>query len=159
MSAEILDGKATASAIRGEIASEVAAWISGGGAKPTLAAILVGDDAASQVYVRNKERACLQAGMDSRLTRLPASTSTEVSVGAARYTQCRPEHPWNISPVTLTVRRRHPACSRCGTPVQRRRRIRARERWSARSRQTQVLTLHTARSHAVAQPLPAPGCR
>lgn len=76
MTAQILDGKATAKAIREELAVEVANWVAAGKPIPTLAAILVGDDPASQVYVRNKERACEQAGMTSRLFRKPASTST-----------------------------------------------------------------------------------
>ncbi len=76
MPALVLDGKETAREIRERIATEVAAWISGGGLQPTLAAVLVGDDPASQVYVRNKERACVQVGMASRLIRQPSETST-----------------------------------------------------------------------------------
>ncbi|MBX3421185.1 MAG: bifunctional methylenetetrahydrofolate dehydrogenase/methenyltetrahydrofolate cyclohydrolase FolD [Pirellulaceae bacterium] len=76
MTARILDGKATSAAIRQEIAGEVAAWIKSGAPVPQLAAVLVGDDPASQVYVRNKERACQQVGMHSRVMRLPATTST-----------------------------------------------------------------------------------
>lgn len=77
MSAQVLDGKETASEIRERISIEVAEWILGGGPQPTLAAVLVGDDPASQVYVRNKERACAQVGMNSRLIRLPGSTTTD----------------------------------------------------------------------------------
>lgn len=76
MAAQLLDGKETARVLREELASEVEQWRSGGGAEPTLAAVLVGDDPASQVYVRNKERACSQVGMASRLLRRPASTTT-----------------------------------------------------------------------------------
>ncbi|RMF39691.1 MAG: bifunctional methylenetetrahydrofolate dehydrogenase/methenyltetrahydrofolate cyclohydrolase FolD [Planctomycetota bacterium] len=75
--AMVLDGKSTAAAIRAEIAEQVAQWKTRSGVTPTLAAVLVGDDPASQVYVRNKERACEKAGMDSRLVRLPAETTTE----------------------------------------------------------------------------------
>ena len=74
--AQVLDGKETASVLREEIANEVREWVDCGGAVPTLAAVLVGEDPASQVYVRNKERACEKAGMRSRLVRLPAATST-----------------------------------------------------------------------------------
>jgi methylenetetrahydrofolate dehydrogenase (NADP+) / methenyltetrahydrofolate cyclohydrolase len=76
MTARILDGKATAKTIRDELATEVAAWKLTGKPTPTLAAVLVGDDPASQVYVRNKERACELAGMTSRLYRKPSETST-----------------------------------------------------------------------------------
>jgi methylenetetrahydrofolate dehydrogenase (NADP+)/methenyltetrahydrofolate cyclohydrolase len=75
MTAKILDGKATAQLIRNEIASEVRTWVNSGGAVPCLAAILVGEDPASQVYVRNKHRACEQAGIDGRVFRMPAETT------------------------------------------------------------------------------------
>jgi methylenetetrahydrofolate dehydrogenase (NADP+) / methenyltetrahydrofolate cyclohydrolase len=75
MTARILDGKSIAMTIRDEIQQAVAAFIAESDVQPCLAAILVGDDPGSQVYVRNKEIACEKAGMKSRLTRLPASTS------------------------------------------------------------------------------------
>lgn len=75
MTAQILDGKQLAGQIRQEIAAQVQQWKSAGGATPVLAAVLVGEDPASQVYVRNKEKACKSVGMDSRLIRLPASTT------------------------------------------------------------------------------------
>jgi methylenetetrahydrofolate dehydrogenase (NADP+)/methenyltetrahydrofolate cyclohydrolase len=74
--AQILDGKATAAAIRTEIADEVRQWTAEGNPIPTLAAVLVGDDPASQVYVRNKERACVKVGMQSRLIRRGSDTTT-----------------------------------------------------------------------------------
>ncbi len=76
MTVQILDGKATAAAIREEIATEVKSWIAAGKPAPMLAAVLVGDDPASQVYVRNKEKACQNAGIDSQVIRKPASTTT-----------------------------------------------------------------------------------
>ncbi|QDV24238.1 bifunctional 5,10-methylenetetrahydrofolate dehydrogenase/5,10-methenyltetrahydrofolate cyclohydrolase [Aureliella helgolandensis] len=76
MTATVLDGKSTASDLRETIAEEVHQWLEQGHARPTLAAVLVGDDPASQVYVRNKERACEKAGMHSRLIRKPADTTT-----------------------------------------------------------------------------------
>lgn len=74
--ATILDGKATAAEIRSEIATEVEQWVASGKNRPMLAAVLVGEDPASQVYVRNKERACSKAGIDSRVIRKPDSTTT-----------------------------------------------------------------------------------
>jgi len=74
MQATILDGKATAAVIRERIGQDVARWVQSGGAVPCLTAILVGDDPASQVYVRNKHRACQQVGIDGRVERLPAGT-------------------------------------------------------------------------------------
>jgi len=77
MPAKLLDGKALALEIRAEIAEEVAAFVSKNSVTPCLAAVLVGEDPASQVYVRNKERACQKAGITSRMERLPAETTTE----------------------------------------------------------------------------------
>ena len=71
----ILDGKSIAETIRQEIATEVAAFREKTGIKPTLAAILVGNDPGSQVYVRNKERACEKTGLGSQLHRLTEETS------------------------------------------------------------------------------------
>ena len=71
MTATVLDGKATAATIREEISEEVTQWVASGNPQPVLAAILVGEDPASQVYVRNKERACEKVGIGSRLIRLP----------------------------------------------------------------------------------------
>jgi methylenetetrahydrofolate dehydrogenase (NADP+)/methenyltetrahydrofolate cyclohydrolase len=73
--AKILDGKAVADEIRREIAQEVALFQERFGNSPCLAAILVGDDPASQVYVRNKERACHQVGIGSTVHRLPEPSS------------------------------------------------------------------------------------
>ena len=75
MTAEILDGKRIALEIREEVASEVSEFTRSGGPTPALSAVLVGEDPASQVYVRNKERACQKAGIDGRLHRLPANAS------------------------------------------------------------------------------------
>jgi methylenetetrahydrofolate dehydrogenase (NADP+)/methenyltetrahydrofolate cyclohydrolase len=71
MSAQIIDGNALAKKIRLEIASRTSALVSKG-IKPGLAVLLVGEDPASQVYVRNKVKACEDAGMHSLLERLPA---------------------------------------------------------------------------------------
>lgn len=75
MTARLIDGKAVAAAIREKLAVEVAAIKQSHAVVPKLAAVLVGDDPASQVYVRNKEQACAKAGMASDVHRLPASTS------------------------------------------------------------------------------------
>ena len=77
MSAEIMDGKAIASEIQKEITQEVEQFTSETGVTPCLAAVLVGDDPASQVYVRNKERACERVGIASQLHRLPPETTQQ----------------------------------------------------------------------------------
>ena len=73
--AELLDGKKLSSEIRTEIQSEVADFVAKEGITPQLAAVLVGDDPASQVYVRNKEKACAKVGIQSQLHRLDGSTT------------------------------------------------------------------------------------
>ncbi len=77
MPAEILDGKAIAKQIQAETKQKVADFVAAGGPQPKLAAVLVGEDPASQVYVRNKERACKRAGIASELVRMPGEISTE----------------------------------------------------------------------------------
>ncbi len=76
MTATILDGVALAREIRGEVAAQVAA-LAHLGRKPGLAVVLVGDDPASQVYVRSKGKACLEAGMHSETVLLPSDTTQE----------------------------------------------------------------------------------
>ncbi len=76
MTAQIIDGKAISKEIQREIKKEVADFTSSSGVTPVLAAVLVGEDPPSAVYVRNKERACERAGITSKLHRLPASTDT-----------------------------------------------------------------------------------
>ena len=77
MTADLLDGKRVASEIRVEVAEEVRQFVRRGGPKPCLTAVLVGEDPASQVYVRNKSRSCEKAGIDGRTLRLDAGTSQQ----------------------------------------------------------------------------------
>ena len=75
MSAQILDGKAIAADVREQIKRHVDDRITGGQRRPGLIVILVGENPASQVYVRNKQHACQQVGFLSELMQLPADTS------------------------------------------------------------------------------------
>jgi methylenetetrahydrofolate dehydrogenase (NADP+)/methenyltetrahydrofolate cyclohydrolase len=77
MTATILDGKKVAQQIRAELAEEVIDFIQNNSVVPCLAAILVGNDPASEVYVRNKRRACEEVGIDSQLHRLAAEMSQD----------------------------------------------------------------------------------
>jgi methylenetetrahydrofolate dehydrogenase (NADP+)/methenyltetrahydrofolate cyclohydrolase len=74
MAAQILDGKALAAEIRAGLKDEVAAHLADGKAQPGLAVVIVGEDPASQVYVRNKVKSCLEVGMHSELHEMPATT-------------------------------------------------------------------------------------
>jgi methylenetetrahydrofolate dehydrogenase (NADP+)/methenyltetrahydrofolate cyclohydrolase len=84
VSAIILDGKALADQIEAELATEIASFTSRRGVRPCLAAVLVGADPASEVYVRNKRRACERLGIDGRVIELPASTSTDELLARVR---------------------------------------------------------------------------
>lgn len=75
MSAQILDGKATAKKVRAEVKEAVTAFVAKHGRAPGLHVVLVGEDPASVIYTRNKEKACKEAGMNGELHRLPAETS------------------------------------------------------------------------------------
>lgn len=73
--AKIIDGKAIALKVRGEVAEKSAAFTARHGRPPGLHVVLVGEDPASTIYVRNKETACKEAGMAGKVHRLAASTS------------------------------------------------------------------------------------
>ncbi|HXF82817.1 MAG TPA: bifunctional methylenetetrahydrofolate dehydrogenase/methenyltetrahydrofolate cyclohydrolase FolD [bacterium] len=75
MSARILDGKTLAAQVEQEVARDAAALVQRYGVAPALAAILVGDDPASAIYVRRKAEACARAGVRSETFHLPATTS------------------------------------------------------------------------------------
>lgn len=73
--AKIIDGKLISAQIREEIAENVKKFNAETGKLPGLAVIIVGEDPASQVYVRNKKRACEQVGFYSRVYEMPAETT------------------------------------------------------------------------------------
>jgi len=77
MPATLLDGKSLARQIRTELRDEVADFIQNNVTVPTLAAVLVGEDPASEVYVRNKRRDCEEVGISSQLHKLPAATTQQ----------------------------------------------------------------------------------
>jgi len=75
MGAQILDGKAIAAEVRAQVKQAVEARVEAGQRRPGLAVVLVGENPASQVYVRNKSKACADVGFHSELHELPAATS------------------------------------------------------------------------------------
>lgn len=83
MSARIIDGKALSASIKAEVARRVNALASQG-ITPGLAVVLVGEDPASQVYVRNKAAACEKAGLHSKVIRLAANISEDTLLGVVR---------------------------------------------------------------------------
>ena len=75
METKFIDGKAIAKAVRNEVAKEVKEISLSGSEKPKLAVVLVGEDPASQTYVKSKEKACAQVGMESESYRMPENTT------------------------------------------------------------------------------------
>ena len=75
MSATILDGKKLAESVRAEVAAGVSAFVAEHGRPPGLEVVLVGEDPASQVYTRNKQKASTEVGIRGKLHTLPASTT------------------------------------------------------------------------------------
>ena len=91
MSAQIIDGKAIAEAVDQEVARDVDRLVETYGAPPCLCVVLVGDDPASQVYVRNKGRRTQAAGMISREIKLPASINQAELEGHVKALSADPE--------------------------------------------------------------------
>ncbi len=79
--AQLIDGKATSQAIKDELKAKVAGMIADGKHAPCLAVVLVGEDPASKVYVKNKKNACAYIGIESRSIELPAETTEETLLG------------------------------------------------------------------------------
>jgi methylenetetrahydrofolate dehydrogenase (NADP+) / methenyltetrahydrofolate cyclohydrolase len=77
MNARLLDGKQLAQTLHAEIAGGAAGFTRNHGVRPGLAAVLVGDNPASQRYVRNKRKACEKVGLDSFLHELPRETTQQ----------------------------------------------------------------------------------
>ncbi len=87
MSAIIMDGKAIAKCVQQSLVAEVE-QLKKRGIKPGLAVILVGDDPASHVYVRNKEKACHELGIDSSIYHLPQQTSQDTLLELIQQLNC-----------------------------------------------------------------------
>jgi 5,10-methylene-tetrahydrofolate dehydrogenase/methenyl tetrahydrofolate cyclohydrolase len=90
MTATIIDGKATAAEVRQKVAEDVAEMVAAGKHKPGLATVLVGEDPASEVYVRSKIRACEKAGIESFGHNLPATATQEEVEGLVKELNADP---------------------------------------------------------------------
>jgi 5,10-methylene-tetrahydrofolate dehydrogenase/methenyl tetrahydrofolate cyclohydrolase len=84
MTAKIIDGKAIAKDVRATVAAEVADMVAAGHHPPGLATVLVGEDPASQVYVRMKHKACANAGIESYQHTLPPTATQEEVEGLVK---------------------------------------------------------------------------
>lgn len=89
--AQIIDGKAVAARVREEVAQEAQRLRDRYGRPPGLAVVLVGDDPASAIYVRNKERAAVEAGFHSEVHRMPADSTTQAVLQMVEQLNQAPE--------------------------------------------------------------------
>src|SRR6185503_20885152 len=90
MTAKILDGSSVARSIKEEVAAEVAQYAKLG-LRPGLAAVLVGNDAASEIYVSSKVKTCEQLGLHSEKITLPETSTTEELLALVRDLNSRNE--------------------------------------------------------------------
>ncbi len=90
MSAEILDGKAIAAKVRAEVAEETEKFVSERGRPPGLAVVRVGDDPASEIYVRGKIKACQEVGFHSEEHHLPQMAETAEVLAAVQRLNADP---------------------------------------------------------------------
>jgi methylenetetrahydrofolate dehydrogenase (NADP+)/methenyltetrahydrofolate cyclohydrolase len=102
MTAQILDGKKVAADVRASIGAEIER-LKGRGVTPGLAVVLVGEDPASQVYVRSKEKACQAVGMNSFLHRLPAATEQDRLLELIKQLNAAPAGPRYSGTIALTA--------------------------------------------------------
>lgn len=91
MPAQVLDGKALAAKVRADVSAEVARLKSETGVTPGLTVVLVGENPASQVYVRNKENACKAAGMSGSVLRFPADVGQAALIDAVESLNADPK--------------------------------------------------------------------
>ncbi len=91
MAAGLVDGKAIAAQVRAEVAEDVAGWIDGGGRRPGLATVLVGDDPASAVYVGGKQKASAEVGMAAFDHRLAHDSGQDAVEAVLRELNADPE--------------------------------------------------------------------
>lgn len=82
--AQIIDGKSIAKRIRDDVAAKVSEMKGQGKVAPKLAVVLVGDDPGSQIYVRNKEKACAEVGISSEVRRIPPSIKEKELIDIVR---------------------------------------------------------------------------
>jgi methylenetetrahydrofolate dehydrogenase (NADP+) / methenyltetrahydrofolate cyclohydrolase len=91
VAARVIDGKAVAAHVRAQVARDVEAHVAGGGRRPGLATVLVGDDPASAIYVGGKQKACREVGINGFDQRLSADTPREEVVALVERLNADPE--------------------------------------------------------------------
>ena len=151
MTARILDGKAVADQLTREVREGVDARRAAGYAPPGLAVVLVGDNAASQVYVRNKRRMTEAVGMRSFAFDLPADARRERAARADRSPERRSGGQRNSRAVAAAQAHRQRARHRAHRPAQGCRRLSSVQRRTARAEDADAAALHALWLHAAAR--------
>ena len=109
--ATIIDGKQLAAQIREQVRLDTLT-LNDKGIKPGLAVILVGEDPASAVYVKNKVAACATAGFHSELQRYPATITESELLGHIQALKRRHKHPRHLGAAALTKTHQRPSSDR-----------------------------------------------
>ena len=113
MTAQIIDGTAIAARLREEVAADVVKMVEAGLPKPGLATVLVGDNPASQTYVRSKGKACEKAGMTSYGYTLPADATQAQVEGLVKELNADPKVNGILVQLPLPVGPGRGAGARC----------------------------------------------
>ena len=156
MPARILNGVAVAEAIRAEARPRIQAFQARAGRPPGLAIVLVGDNPASEIYVRNKVKGGGEAGLAVRLERLPSAAALEDLLGLIRLLNGDPTVDGILvqSPLPGVARRRRLAAGlRRHRPRERRRRVSPNQRRTAGAGTTGLRAVHAGRHHRAAGPV------
>ncbi len=145
LSARVIDGKAVAAKLREEYKERIARLRAEHGVTPGLTVILVGEDPASQVYVRNKIRDCAEVGIRSDADRTARVDSRSRAAGAHRCAQCRRRRARHPHPAAAAETRRDPQGAGAHLGGQGRRRIPSLQRRRPGHRPPGVPALHSLR--------------
>lgn len=89
MSAEIINGKELSARIRLKLKDDIDAFYANTGIKPGLAVIMAGNDPASEIYVKNKEKGCAEVGITSHVVRIPEDTSEDILINSIKELNSR----------------------------------------------------------------------
>ncbi len=150
MPAHIIDGKAVAQRVTDEVRANVAAHVAAGGAAPGLAVVLVGENAASQVYVRNKRKTTEAVGMRSFAHDLPATTSEAELLALVDRLNADPSVNGILVQLPLPQAYRSGTRDRAHRSKEGRRRLPSVQHRPAGAEDADAASLHAVRLHAAA---------
>ncbi len=151
MTARVIDGKARAERLTADVRSRVAQRTDAGKAAPGLAVVLVGENSASQVYVRNKRKTTDAVGMNSFAHDLPATTTEDRASGARRHAEPRPGRERDPGPAAAAETHRRCGGHRAHRPAEGRRRLSSVQHRPPRAETPAVASVHAVWLHDPAE--------